>query len=347
MYDFTNDPNPVGLSRHLNSFPAWMDEVEFPTAAELSGLSKTAFADPDGRLHPVHTKAACISTAAYLTGLDDVSDHVVQNVKRAAAIHGVQEEVDKFLEGVKKASSEEAADEHADAFALAEGEHKFYPVGTTFDINLSMRGWKDDVLSNRLLMTHARKAACVIAARAVAESVEIDPFLQDWSNDGPPDTELISKQARARGMVYPAEDEKAEVEAMYRDVLTAYQTNPTEDFRVKAAETFEHLDKHLGIRPSALVLPPHMLWFGGGSTTKKASGASFDLKGETLPIIALSSVPLSSILPSFTSSNADTVKKAHAAAVDGKGDEVTAALSQLCSSSTARFAQVLASYHSR
>ncbi len=346
MRDFVSDPNPVGINCRLDSFPAWMDTVEFPSQEEVQGLHKAAFADPDRRLHPVHTKAACILTAAYLTGLSDVPVFIKQNTARAAAVLGVEDEVNAILAEVKQASEDESTC-HDDAYALVEGEQKFYPVGTTFDIELSTKGWREDVMSNKLLLQHARKAACALRKRASEEEVTIDPMVLDYSNEDPPNCELIAKQARARGLLQATASDREEVEGMYMDVVKTYEAHPSEEQRVKAAAVFAHLDRHLRVQPVGSIIAPQVLWLGGASVEKKASAQGLVLRGEELPLIALSSVPISSLTPHFINTNAELVKAAHTAASAGRGEEATSKLAELSESAGQRLAQLLIQHHSR
>lgn len=344
--DFISDSNPVGWHNHVDAFPAWLEEAgEFPSASDVAGLQKSAFADPDNRLHPVHTKQACYLTAAYLSGYRGVASYIVDNVKRAATAWGIGDEVEGLINEIKVA----AEPPPAEAFALADGEHKFYPVGTTYDIQLSLGQWNDDLINRRLPKKQAREAALVILKRAKEEGVEPTDELLAWGAEAAPSADILKKQARNRGMLFGDEDRQQEVSLLYSDVVDAYLSSPSEENRVKAASLFDEFDAALNLSPTVTVLPADRLWFGhfedGSKEAAARNALSFHLAGHELPVISMAAVPAAALISSFAGEAADTVKKAHAAAVAGAGSEVTELLGTLSPSLRQRLAGELIRLH--
>lgn len=327
--------------------PAWFKETsEFPSAAELTKLASVSFADVEQRLHPLHTKEACYLTACYLSAQRDVADSVLSNVKRAAAVFGIADEVGELLK--ESAKKEEAPPEGS--FALSEGEHHFYPTGTPFDITMSLGSWQEDLVNHKLPAAPARKSAVALLKRATAEGIEVPAVLEMWGSEDPVDLDLLRKQANARAHMYQDTEKRADVLAVYDEIINQYAGAPSEELRVKAAACFMEADQELRISRSLMVLPPERLWFGSAPKLAKQAAAgealAFRLGGVELPLIALSSVPSATAESWFAGTAASAVKQAHQAATVGDGEKTSEALAELSPALIARLASELDRYHS-
>lgn len=290
--DYTTDNNPTSLVRGVMEGIALPDYTacDWPTASDVVGLNKTAFADPVRRLFPVHTKVACFASALYCAGADDFpSADVVENIKKAAEVHGIIGDVQPVLDLLQhnKQASENA--ERPDTYALQDGvEHAFYPIGTTFDIEQSAYGVNGDIKTKKLPMKFARSVCAKIVKRAQDLGLSLERLPPDVCVIGflpHPDVTMLFKQAAWR--------ERLTGETLYKEAVENYALSLREDSLRDSLDAWEQLDAMYGVKTSATVPSIKDCWCVGtpDQAIKNASLHTVWFGSEPLPAGSLSLVP--------------------------------------------------------
>lgn len=285
--DITIDQNPRPLYKAAAemTFPAYVEGADLPTPEECAGLQPSAFAMPEQRLHPLHTKAAAYLTAVYLAGQEDaLAPEVIGRVKQAAAVHGISEDVLPWLERmvqVKEATS------RPDMFALRDGTHAFYPIGTRYDIEHSVDGICRDIRTGRLPVKEARQACLALVKRAneIGYSDDMLPeTVRQMGTETLARTDAILKQAAWRERVTGCE--------VYKQAAELFAENPTEDNRQAGAEAWEQLDALCDVKASAVTPAVPDVWFDGPSMdeVKQAADRSVWFGQEVVPVETLTLV---------------------------------------------------------
>ena len=290
MQDFTSDPNPRGLyalEKAGHAMPSFLQDCEWPGAADVAGLASTAFADPSRRLHPVHNKAACMLTAMYLYGLPEVSEHVLVNTKRAAAVHGIESEVLPLLEPLSNTNAVQTK-AAADGFALHAGDQNFYPVRTRYEVEQSGVGLLHDFKGGLLPVKEARQAALCLVKRATDVGANLPDDIRRLGTPTVLSPAAVTTQANWR-----SKEARGTDNGLYKAALDTYLSDISEDTRQACAQAWADLDDMLGVKTSAYIPSVTSVWFDGlsESVVKAAAQQTLWIGEDVLPSAVLTSIP--------------------------------------------------------
>lgn len=197
--DFVTDENPdVFIHLHdSGAMPDYVYNADVITPGECSALADVAFADPNTRSFPCHTKAACWESAAYFAGRGMEDDNVKENIEKMASIHGIEDDVkavfDHFeSEYAKEASSEEEPEEKKYALSIDfEGEGgrdvvNYFPINNQIECVMSSEKAAAAFRANTLPLPMLFKAANMIVA-AAEDPNELDPAIASLGTPRFPD----------------------------------------------------------------------------------------------------------------------------------------------------------------
>lgn len=152
MRDFTKEanPRPVIQAAAAGLFPEEFTAMPLITADSVSDLAKSAFADPENRLLPVHTPQAVLYSASYVAAHPDFYPaDAADRVKAAASVFGLETETANILDAEVFANlqvkSAAPADHRAFAlsiedgapFNLGAGPREFLPIHDAWHIEQS------------------------------------------------------------------------------------------------------------------------------------------------------------------------------------------------------------------
>lgn len=112
--------------------------VKVATAAQLTGTDSdpaAVFADSARRRFYTGTKAGVWVSAEQISKTAGVSEHILQNIKRAAKVHGISAEVDQILGQAKQAAAVELPDEcYALTLETADGPKRAYRIASGAEV---------------------------------------------------------------------------------------------------------------------------------------------------------------------------------------------------------------------
>jgi hypothetical protein len=273
-HDFTTDQNPQPLlAAELGglAFPAYAAAGDWPTKEAMDRLNSTAFADPQARLHPLHTKAAAYVSAVYCAfSAQPPAAPVVERLKQAAVLHGIEADVLPVLEILQRNKSAAEEADKPDTYALRDGkEHAFYPVGTKYDIELSSAAIVRDMRMKNLPVKQARQACLVLVKRAETVGLPLHILSDEvvkLGTDTVLDSQALLRQAEWR-------DRLAETDT-YKQAAQLYIEAPLEDNRQAGADAWEAMDAHYGVKASALTPSVEICWFCGPSVAEAEKAAA-------------------------------------------------------------------------
>lgn len=152
MRDFTSEanPRPVIQAAAAGLFPDEITALPLITSDSLGDLAKSAFADPENRLLPVHTAQAVLFSASYVAAHPDFYPAATADrVKAAASVFGLAKETEAILGAeifaALKIKEAAAADHRAFAlsiedgtpFNLGAGPREFLPIHDQWHIEQS------------------------------------------------------------------------------------------------------------------------------------------------------------------------------------------------------------------
>lgn len=358
MRDFTTEanPRPVIQAGVAGLFPDGITSLPPITSDSVEGLSKSAFADPENRLLPVHSAQAVLFSASYVAAHPDFYPaDTADRVKAAASVFGIEKETDAILGAEIFASlqvKEAAAVDHR-AFAisiedgapfnLGAGPHEFLPIHDQWHIEQS----SDNLMKSAAADTMPADLFYVAAVNMVkaAKSQDcLDSLPKIVIDLG---TERIADLEKAALLI---EDRKRYVDEEtfqhYADILKVAAENPAaiED----AIDGIRDLDTALGItyrwnNKSATAVPCRSPWevIYSGLTMdeiEKMASSHCVIAGALVPLEVLAAVPDTAIDRAFAKSASDVIK----AAKVQDSPTATATLSALGADVQARLFEVLA-----
>lgn len=289
--DYTTDNNPRPLHQAALDgieFPKYASEGNWPSAEDVQGLADAAFADPQRRLHPVHTKAATFVSAVYCRHmLTPPSPEIIENLKKAASVHGIEDDV---LPIIAELNHKQAAETQApDNYALQDGkEHAFYPIGTIYDVENSGIGILNDMRNKRLPIKYARQACLKLVQRAdqlkFARTLLPNEVLQ-LGTETLAHVSALDTQAAWRARHTGVD--------LYKEAVNMFRSNPTEEYRQAGAEAWEQLDAICGVKCSSLIPTVATCWFSGTDlvAVKAAAQHMVWFGKDMVPAGVLSTVP--------------------------------------------------------
>ena len=246
--------------------------------AERDTLPDSAFAWPEKRAFPVHTKEHTIMSRLYLEKCAHVPEDVSKEVDLACAVFGIPERV---FQTTKTA----AAVENLDDYLLP--EHKRLRVKTAADVKTAAQQL---VREYQKLSVESRAEACArLVKKAEAFKVELPTPIQQLAG-----FTLSSTKEAQRWIVARSEAaKKPEHKVAYEKLANALNKAPLErqprSELIKLADGLATLDKDAGIDKhyDRKLLDPMMTVF---NTEKLASG-NVSIGGRDFALTRLASLP--------------------------------------------------------
>jgi hypothetical protein len=208
LKDFVSDNNPTAIyhaARELGA-PAYVKEANIIQPQDLAALAGVAFADPEERAFPIHTKAATWLSYVWAKGHECCSK-ITDSIKAAGEVHGITEDlqnIDTLFTAAKQASEPETA-----RFALhvdfgghaGMAKRAFYPIHDIGSVLGSSELMMKDAAENRLPVDYFYLAAreLVKAAREFGlHDYEIHPKVLLAGEERIPDFETARWEAGRR-----------------------------------------------------------------------------------------------------------------------------------------------------
>lgn len=270
FFDQNTDPTFYNLKLIVESRPGLSSLVKTAeVGAEIrDSLPKTAFADRELRLFPIHTPENAVLSKAYATKQANVSKLVMDRIDNAVSVYGVSvpEEIT-----VKQASEEVY-------YALEESQQ--FPIKTAEDISKV----EDAIQRNRRKISsqNLAKAASVLIDRAtffgrnVSEATLRDAGLMQC------DPEKTAEWLEARSV---AVGTPGEAYLKLAEVVRSLDLDSTREELTKIASAIDKLDDHFGLRKNygtSLPTPQETVF-----NEKTAMGSTLELAGKQVPVDAL------------------------------------------------------------
>lgn len=304
--DYVGDNNPAVLmyAHDKGLLPDYFLDSEEVTPDAVKNLYKVAFADPDNRKFPCHTKAACLHSALWYAANNMQEPAVKAGIEKFAAVHDIKEDVNKvfstFAEEFEKsaAAKEEAAPEKKYALMVdfegfqGRGVEGFYPINNAYQVKEAASKAFSDYWAGKLPLPQFRKAANAIMKAAEAmevDSDEMDPTVQSVGADRLPDTMHAENQARLRKNAGIDPAPYIQIIANVDEGL-AKSANSIEDLidlGELAAEAILDLDLANGLtKYSSDLQDPYSMIFSGPMVSDfiKAASQCVNLRGVQVPV---------------------------------------------------------------
>jgi hypothetical protein len=233
-------------------------------------LTKHAFADPDNRLFPIHTKADAVLSKAYTTKLANVAPHVVQAIDNALDMYNVDRSI--FAKtAIKVASTRE--------YTYLLPETRQLPIRNKSDIKVA----EDRLLAikSKLSAKSLVKAATILTKQASIYGLNVKPEIMQMAGITKCDTGKTAEWIDARS--YATSNTK--IASMYKwlatEVTKLGSSSSREDL-VKIAQALDTLDSKADIKKhyGKSIPDPVTTVF----STKIAMEHVLDLGGKEVPL---------------------------------------------------------------
>ena len=281
--NITNDPAFSNLCALSARYPRL---VEFAKTAELSpeefsDLPEGAFAWPEKRAFPIHTKEHAAISTVYARHAESLPDHVQDNLKFACEAYSIPPDV--FVEAETKTAS--------DVYWLLP-EDKRFRVTSASDVMFAQ-----DALEKRAyVLTEEQRAEAYLNLVKAAEiyGVTVRDEMQKFAGQTLTNTDILSDWLDARGAAARGigSDKVAVVfESMGETYRNLGQYIALRDDQVKLAQSIDKLDKLAGLEPfigKSIPNPILTVW-----NTNKIAAQQLAINGMYFDKNMLASLPLS------------------------------------------------------
>lgn len=201
--DFLNDKTAaiLGYAFQNNLLPDFVKEASMPQTEDVEDLRLEAFAKPETREYPCHTKEATILSALYAAASAQEND-VKENIVKFASAYNILEDVNNVFNHFntlleKQASEMEEENAYIEKFAMTltdgEMEHNHYNISTKEDTLVSINHLNEDYSIGAIKPHLMRKLACSIvkAANSFDISSEYIPsIIKDYATEKLPDVAM-------------------------------------------------------------------------------------------------------------------------------------------------------------
>ena len=333
--DYVGDNNPAILTfAHSNGLlPDYFLDSEQITAENTKNLYKVAFADPENRKFPCHTKAACLHSAIWYAANNMNEPEIKSGIEKLAAVHGISEDVTKVFDAfgsvIEKAAAaiKEDNEDTMEKYALSidfegfrgRGIENFYPINNPAEINDSADKAYKDYCKGNLPLPAFRKAAHAITKAAEEHGMlheEIDPTVTSVGADRLPDTDFAESclAMRKQAGVENLEPYKAILAEVVEGIeKVASSAEELIEIGEAAAEAMYKLDVSNGIvKYSNAVMDPYTMLFSGPTVDEflKEAAQCVNLRGVHVPIVDLMNISDSKIDKMFSPGAGEIVKAA-------------------------------------
>jgi hypothetical protein len=192
MQDQIKDQNPRALF-HLQKqegAPEWAKSASIPAPDDLKGLSNAAFACPQTRSLPVHTKESCWQSAAYYWGQDQRDPDIETRLKAAARALDMAADLEWVESQLQTRTKSASAPRYALNLIMEEGQEQgFYPLGDDEQLVESADALRKDAHDRRLPVECLRDASVELLKEARARDLEdqMPAVVIKWGEERIPD----------------------------------------------------------------------------------------------------------------------------------------------------------------
>lgn len=201
--DFLNDKTAaiLGYAFQNDLLPEFVKEASMPQMEDVEDLRLEAFAKPETREYPCHTKEATILSALYAAATDQEND-IKENIIKFASSYDIQENVNDIFNHFntlleKQASEMEEQDTCIEKFAMTltdgEVENNYYNISTKEDTLVSINHLNEDYTVGAVKPHLMRKLACAIVKAANSFDISsnyIPSIIKDYATDKLPDVAM-------------------------------------------------------------------------------------------------------------------------------------------------------------
>ncbi len=276
MLDQNTDITFHVLNRLVQESPRLAEHVKTAQVGEdvRNKLTKHAFADPDNRLFPIHTKADAILSKAYTTKLANVAPHVVKVIDNALDMYQVDRSI--FNKEVVKV----AHTRQEPTYLLP--ETKQLPIRNKNDIKVAEERLL--AVKSKLSSTTLVKAATILTKQAAAYGTNVSIDTMQLAGITKSDTSKTAEWIEARSHA----TSNTKIASSYRwlaSEVAKLSSEATRDDLVKVAQALDVLDAKADLRKyygKSLPDPVTTVF-----STKIAMENVMDLGGKEVPVSKL------------------------------------------------------------
>lgn len=281
IVDQFRDPSFALLVNLTKDRPALVErikEAEVHTE-ELESLPETAFAWPEKRAFPIHSREHTAMSRVYRENIRQVPPSVDQALKEACEIYGLEEEL--FARPKVAAAPDDPED-----YLLP--DLKRIPIRTGEQVKVA----EEKLLAGYTKLSVERRAqACKrLIDKAASFNVTLDPLMHKLAGFTITSTKVLTDWLEARATASSGEHRNA-----FQKLADSVKRLPPEirdrESQIKVAEVIADLDKRAGlVKHYDRRLPDPMLTV---FNTEKVAGHGIDLGGRFYPMARLAAYPAS------------------------------------------------------
>lgn len=246
---------------------------------ELEKLPDSAFAWPEKRAFPVHTREHAIMSRVYRENLPAVPSHVDATLKEACDIYGIADDV---FAREKKASVDNPED-----YLLP--DLKRLPIRSAEHVKIA----EEKLLNGftKLSVAHRAMACKRLVDKAAQYNVGLHPLMHKLAGFTVASTKVLTDWLEARKEAAQAAEHKLAFQKLANETRKMPAELRDRDQLVKMAEVIDELDKMAGLsKYYDKKLPDPILTV---FNTDKIAGNGVDLNGHFVPLTRLASYPAS------------------------------------------------------
>lgn len=334
--DFVTANNPAifGYLKERDAIPSYVLSSKKITKEDVAGLDKVAFACPEKRLYPCHTKEACWESAAYFAGSGETEASVRENIEKMASYHNIADDVNSvfalFEDVMNKAASSDSKSEPMVKYALnldfqgfeGRGVENFYPINSATEVVTASDDSTADYNAGKIPTSAMRKIASAITEAAIEYNVnpsDLTGEIRELGTRNIPDpyaAEILVKMRKSA-----AHNEL--VQQLQKDLENTKDVTEAINITNKAAEDMLTLDKRAGITYGKGVLSPYSILFSGPTLEEleKAAASTITVKNINIPVEDFINLSEKDIDINFSAKSASIIKEAKSYVDAGKSAE--------------------------
>lgn len=266
------------------NIPEYVKTAELEDAADLSGLPKAAFADPDRRIYPINSAANIyISNAHFISKKADISklygnDYVSQienKIKEAAEVLAITDDLDNFGTHLHEKLASDYEEKYMVDFQVdgMSAPVQLYPVKTATDLSVSAAAFARDI-KNFPFNVRVKSAENFVKAANELGVDELPDILAKYAGLFYPDLENIQHEIWRRSTKLASEEHKKIYEAISKDVPNMTSVDEV----MKIAETCYHIETMEGLyekRAAAEILGDPVDYFFSNPVHKVAQDLDY------------------------------------------------------------------------
>lgn len=324
--DFLRDSNPKPLYKVANvcNLPDYVENFEYPTTEQIKQMTKFAFADQYGMLHPIYDKGSTFLSAVYLQETDPESPHL-DTVKKAADVWGIRDELDQTLVELASTMSKEASEDNShNGYALnvimdeeAGTSMQCYPIANAVQTVKSAKSLNDDIHSGKLMSDWAYAAATRLVKVAKDQGLEENQIpSRVWKLGTIRMVDLDHAVKSAELRKYDGVEDA--VVNLYKQAAMAVSQEP--EMLGECLKLWADLDTTQGITYDSTFMPEEAFFVGSSEDeVKQASENNVIISTVMVPTQVFTSLPDSKFEAYFRKEASQKIKAAKMTAVSDSG----------------------------